>query len=434
MTFGRSQIVAGSVGLFVILLLLGGLGFAARGGGWLPFATVDEKMSPTVPALLGNLQSVVRARGELEAINAYPVAVPKVPTGALSVAWLVEEGSRVETGDKILEFEATQLEIELDNNVASFRSTNRRIDRNRIQSSIEAGSIDVMKSVAELELDVAESVKIDDESIFSRQEILDATLDRDYAAKKIVFADMSLLLRGKYYDIDEGILQVERQQVADRIERVKTSLGKLILRSPGSGMVMYKKNWRGGTVTVGASVWPGNVLMLLVDPTETALKVYVPEKHAVGLEKGQKAEVRVDAFAERIYPAEVSAVSKLSRPISRRSPVKYFETTLSLDAPDPERLKPGMQGEARILIGPEQKDALIIPRSAVHGEGEETWVLVAGAAGEPERRSVTLGAGDLVRVCVESGLSEGERVVIGDPGGAETSPAGEANGTSQGRS
>ena len=366
----------------------------------------------------GPLQAVVKARGELEAISAYPVAVPPVPTGALKVAKLADEGSVVKKGDVIVVFDATQLSIELDNNVATFRSTGRQIDRTGIDAAIEHSSIDMMKDEAQLELESADAVRIDDVEIFSRQEILDASLDKEYASRKIVFADMSLLLKGKYYDIDKGILQVQQRLVSDKISRVKSSLATLILNSPGDGMILYKKNWRGGSVTVGASVWPGNTLMQLVDPSKTALRVYVPEKYSTGLETGQPATVVVDAFADRSYAGKVSGVSKLSRPISRQSPVKYFEATIALDASDAERLKPGMKGEAAIVVGKTEEDALIVPRAAIHGDGEETWAEVALRGGKTERRGVKLGAGDLVRVAVTSGLAEGDRVMLADESGA----------------
>jgi multidrug efflux pump subunit AcrA (membrane-fusion protein) len=416
----RTLLITGGslLALFVVV-------FAAWASGVLGIAG-SETFSTAILVRRGSMEARVRARGELEAVKAYPVAVPQVPTGALKVARLVPEGSMVATGDVLVEFDATQLEIELDNNMASFRGTDRRIDRNRIQSGIEAGSIGVFKSVAELEMEVAEAVKIDDGEIFSRREILDASLDKDYASKKIVFADLSLLLRGKYYDIDEGILKVQRKQVSDRIDRVKTSLATLILRSPGSGMVVYRKNWRGATVSIGSSVWPGNVLMQLVDPSTTALKVYVPEKYATGLEAGQAATVRVDAFADHTYEGKIASVSKLSRPISQRSPVKYFEAQITLNEPDPDRLRPGMEGEGEILVGKTGEDALIVPRAAVRVEGEESFVYVAGAAGAPERRQVKLGLGDLVRVTVESGLSEGEHVMLGEVDASAGAAGGEA--------
>ncbi len=398
-----------------LVVAAGGVGAAAVASGWSPFSKPVDSAFTEIPVRRSALQARVRARGELEAVKAYPVAVPPVPTGALKVATLVAEGSVVHTGDTLITFDASQLEIELDNNLATLRGMERRIDRNRLQSSIEAGSIEAMKSVAELELETAEAVKIEDEEVFSRREILDSTLARSTAGERIVFADLSLELRGRYYDVDKGILDVSRRQASDRIQRVKTSLATLILKSPGNGMVVYRKNWRGGTVAVGNSVWPGNVLMQLVDPSETALKVYVPEKYATGLEPGQKATVRVDAFAERTYPGKVASVSKLSRPISDRSPVKYFEASVTLETPDPERLRPGMEGEAEILIGEPLADALIVPRAAIRGEGKDAYVLVA-ADGTPEQRPVVLGPGDLVRVAVTSGIADGESVLIGEEG------------------
>jgi hypothetical protein len=122
----------------------------------------------------------------------------------------------------------------------------------------------------------------------------------------------------------------------------------------------------------------------------------------------------VDAFAGRTYPGKVASVSKLSRPISNRSPVKYFEASIKLDTPDPQRLRPGMEGEADIAVGGSGAEALIIPRAAVRGEGKDSYVLVDHGTGEAEKSPVTLGDGDLVRVAVLSGVSEGDRVLIGE--------------------
>src|SRR5213593_2941075 len=145
----RSVLIAGGA---VVVLAVVVAAWALAGGGILGLA--DHEIGGTaIPVRRGSMQAKVRARGELEAVKAYPVAVPQVPTGALKVARLLPEGSTVATGDVLVEFDATQLEIELDNNVASFRGTDRKIDGNRIQSGIEAGSIGVFKSVAELEME-----------------------------------------------------------------------------------------------------------------------------------------------------------------------------------------------------------------------------------------------------------------------------------------
>ena len=394
-------------------LLWAGCISAPGGGGAVAVEARRAEMEVRVPAL-----------GTLEAVKESPIAVPRVPTGALKVKELIPEGTIVREGDVVVVFDETQLSIELDNHRAAFRSASRKIDRNGIQSTIEMGGIDMMKGVAALERENASEFALLDMEIFSRQEILDSQVKLDVAEETIVFADASLLLRGEYYDIEERILDVEAGQAREKMGRAETSLASLVLRAPLPGLVVYRKDWRGGIVSVGDSLWPGNVLLAIVDPTRTVLSGFVLEKDAAGLEVGAAASVTVDAWPARTFEGRVSFRSELSRPIQEGSPVKYFEVKVEILNGDPDLLKPGLKGEARILTG-KFSGAVVIPRSALRGPPEGPFVLVEERGGAA-RRPVVTGPGDLVRVSITEGLAEGERVLLGDA--AETAPAGAAAG------
>jgi len=400
--------------LFAIVLIVA-LPAAGCGGS-------ARETTSTEAALTAQRESLdlwVPAAGALEAVSASPIAVPRVPTGALKVKELVPEGSIVAPGDIVLVFDDTQLNIELHNNRASFRSADRRIDRTDIQSTIEAGSIAIVKELARLERDHADTFQIVDEDIFSRLEILQEEVKKEDAEETIVFADASLLLRGEYYDIEKRILDVEKDEVKGKIDRVQTSLGNLVLKTPIGGLVLYKKNWRGGSVAVGDTLWPGNVVMMIVDPSRTVLTAYVLEKDAASVQKGARAAVTVDARPDRVFQGQVRTIAEVSAPIERDSPVKYCEVKIDIEDGDPDLLKPGMKGEARIVTG-RVEDAVVLPRTALRGPPDGRYVLVHGSSG-PERRSVTLGPGDLVRVSIAAGLQGGETVLLGaEP---ETLPA-----------
>ncbi|MGD8375035.1 MAG: HlyD family efflux transporter periplasmic adaptor subunit [Acidobacteriota bacterium] len=389
-------------GLLVAVALAAGCGVLDRD-------TRGEAVA--VPARRAELRIAVPAEGYLEAVDASPVAVPRVPTGALKVKEVAPEGSLVVPGDVVLVFDDTQLSIDLSNHKASFRSADRRIDRTGLQSRIESGNLDVMREVAELERDHADTFQLVDDQLYSRAEILESEARTEVASETILYAEASLMLRGEFYDIEENILEVEKDKVGGDIERVETSLGNLVLRAPIGGLIVYKKNWRGSTVAVGDSLWPGGVIMSIVDPESTALTAFVLEKDAAGVDAGDPAVVRVDARSDHEYRGEVLKVAELARPIESGSPVKYFEVQVRIDDPDRSLLKPGMKGTAWIETG-RVEDAIVIPRSAVRGEGEDRYVVVA-AAGGPERRPVTLGAGDVVQVAVTDGVRDGERVLLG---------------------
>ena len=377
--------------------------------------------SVAVVATRTSLEFSVPASGSLDAMKASPIAVPPVPTGALKIKELVPEGAIVRPGDIVLVFDDTQLNIDLGNHKASFRSADRRIDRTQLQSAIEKGSIEVMREVAELERENVDAFKIVDENIYSKLEILETTVKKDTAQETILFADASLLLRGQYYDIEERILGVEKGQVKGRIDRVETSLGNLVLKAPIGGLIIYKKNWRGSSAAVGDSLWPGNVVMSIVDPASVALTAYVLEKDAAGVKAGADALVTVDARPERSFKGHVKSIAEVSRPIERNSPVKYTEVRIEFEEADPDLLKPGMKAQARVITG-RVEDGVVVPRSAVVAEGEIHFVMLAEGASD-RKRVVTLGPGDQVRVSITEGLSGGEKVLIGGPR-AEEPPAG----------
>lgn len=381
----------------------------------------EAEKSAEVVATRATIEFSVPARGYLEALSASPLAVPRVPTGALKVKELAPEGSLVTPGDIVLVFDDSALNIELDNHRASFRSTDRQIDGNQLQARIESGGIEIMRRVAEMERDHVVNFGDLDQAIFSRVEILESEVRKDEAEETIVFADASLRLRGEYYDIEERILDVAKDQVSGKLERVETSLASLVLRAPIPGLIVYKKNWRGASVDVGDTLWPGNVLMSIVDPDSTALTAFVLEKDSAGVAVDAEARIVVDARPERTFSGRVKTVAEVSRPIERGSPVKYSEVQIEIDIDEPGLLKPGMKAEARIRTGVVE-DQVVIPRTALRGEGDAQWVLVAQAGGGTRRQAVKSGAGDRVRVSVVEGLEGGERLLIG---GAEPQQAGD---------
>lgn len=279
------------------LLALGGIAMST-GCSLLPGGeNTSASARATVPVLRETFSVAVKARGELESEQASPIAVPKVSTGALKVKELAPEGSMVEEGQVIVVFDESQLNIELANHTATFRSSNRRIDRTNIERGMEAGSVMTDRQVAEMERTWAAEFQLEDEDIYSQLEILGAALDMSTAGERILFANAKLLLRDEYYDIDESILAVEKGQAKDKLDRVESSLGQLVLTAPIGGMVVYRKNWRGATVTVGDTLWPGNIVMSIVDPTRTSLKVNIFEKDAAGVVENALTAVRIDAFS-----------------------------------------------------------------------------------------------------------------------------------------
>lgn len=378
----------------------------------------DQPGAVSVPVVRASIELTVPAEGELEAFEASPIAVPKVPTGALQVKELVPEGATVAKGDVLIVFDDSQLVIDLDNHKASFLSASRQISSTDYEADIERGKLDTLRDVSTIERDNAEKFLITDEEVYSLKEILESRLREREAAATIVYADAAVELKGEYYDIEERILDVERGQAKDKLRRVQTSLANIVLRAPIGGLVVYRKNWRGGTIGVGDSIWPGNVVMSIVDPGTTGMTGFVHERDAAGVTEGARTWVTVDALPGRRLSGVVERIAEVSRPIRAGLPAKFSEVRIALDGGSrPANLRPGMKAHAQIVVG-RLEQALVVPRAAVRGDKEHPFVLVATGAG-PARRDVKLGAQDAVKVGIVEGLSEGDRVLIGGASGDE---------------
>jgi macrolide-specific efflux system membrane fusion protein len=87
--------------------------------------------------------------------------------------------------------------------------------------------------------------------------------------------------------------------------------------------------------------------------------------------------------------------------------VVTFEVKVEVLDEHKDLLRPEMTGNVTI-IQDERKDVLMLPASAVVHDGDKMFVTTSTG----ERRPVTLGLQGAETVEVESGLSEGERVVV----------------------
>mgnify|MGYP005750901537 FL=1 len=153
-------------------------------------------------------------------------------------------------------------------------------------------------------------------------------------------------------------LQALEQQQA----QLAFQLDKTVLRSPIDATVLVK------AVEVGEVVVPGQPLGILVDLDRPRLKLYVAEQALGRIRLGAPARIRVNAFPDRHFEAEVSAVDDRAQftprdvhlPDERARTV--FGVTLRLANPD-GTLKPGMPADAWIRWQDEAPwpDTLVVP-------------------------------------------------------------------------
>lgn len=401
--------------LTVVLLLVTSLFIFA--GHWLLTGSGSDLQPLTAEIRARNFDIVIPAAGELQSSKSVAIAVPNVPVNRLRIASVVPDGRHVSKGDVLVEFDPAELDLDALENRSNLEMTNQKISKGELSSAGEKSDIAKDRKIAELELQKINEFLPKDEQIYSRREIIEGALDKSYTEKKIVFADARLELKGKVYSLDEAILMLERKQDNAKMSQIEKGLASLKLLAPSSGVVVFNDSgfyWGGFTLMPGRVVWIGMTLFNLVDPESMEAKCYVLEKDAGELRTGQTATVTLDPFPGLQYTGKVKQIDNLARPIERDSPVKYFQTIVSLDRVESKYMRPGIKIKARIAAG-QLKSAIVVPRSAIVKRDSGYAAFVRSAPGRYDGVPVQIGQGDLIQVVVTGGLSPGQVFALNPP-------------------
>jgi RND family efflux transporter MFP subunit len=214
-----------------------------------------------------------------------------------------------------------------------------------------------------------------------------------------------------FTDQDVQAAQAGVDQAQAALELARLGVKETQILAPVDGIVFDRQ------VSPGALVGPQSPIVVLIPPSLEVV-VNVEEAQLGRLSKGQPVALQVVAYPEDTFTGRVAAIAPAIDQKTRTASVRVEPQD------DSGRLRPGMLANVRIMTG-ERSDALLVPRDAVIGtpaSGAQATVFTI-ANGRAERASVRLGLVDEQVVEIQSGLSDGQVVVVGKPSGLNSGDA-----------
>lgn len=202
------------------------------------------------------------------------------------------------------------------------------------------------------------------------------------------------LQRLKNWDISE-------QQVQDLVKTdvIKRSLTFYAFHTPENGIVLEKKAFE------GMRFMPGEILYQIADLSSVWVVADVFEQDIALVRIGAKAKVKINAYPDKLFDADITYVYPTLNPATRTVAVR-------LEMANPQGLlKPAMFAQVEITVTG-KGNVLAVPTSAVIDSGTRSIVLVQLAEGRFEPREVKLGSRSDNYVEVLNGVAAGEQVVV----------------------
>jgi RND family efflux transporter MFP subunit len=188
---------------------------------------------------------------------------------------------------------------------------------------------------------------------------------------------------------------------ADAVQRLQALENFKFLRAPFDGIVVSR------STDIGDLVVSSSGQKLFIVDQESPLRVYVsvPENFAKQVQVGTKADLSLDEFPGRLFPATVVTTSDAVNPTNRTQLVE-------LQVPNPSyELWPGAYTEVHFHLN-SAGNTLFIPANTELFQHEGPAVGVVKADGKVEIRKVQIGEDLGTQLEIIKGLSPTDQIIV----------------------
>ncbi|AKM81246.1 MAG: Efflux transporter [Candidatus Pacebacteria bacterium GW2011_GWF2_38_9] len=196
------------------------------------------------------------------------------------------------------------------------------------------------------------------------------------------------------YDLNNQVLNVEIQSIA---------IANTTIYSPFDGIVTSAPTAVSGVQLMATDYFE------IVNPKTLVFRASIDEVDMHRIEKGQSAQIILDAYDEEEIETQISYISYTSFESSTGT---VFLIEFPIDSQNIEKYRIGMNGDAHIKIA-EKKDVLTVPLDSISEHDDKVFVFVKADNKEgKEEREVKVGLESEDRIEIFEGLSENDQVVL----------------------
>ena len=391
----KKVFIFGGIGVLLLALIL----IAVLGGSKEDIVAVQtEKVQKR------DITQTVAATGKIN--PEYKVSITSEVTGEI-VALPVKEGYRVKKGQLLIE-------IKGDAYVAQ---------KERAQANLQASQADLQMRKATLDKVASDYDRI--------KELHAKNLSSD---SELETAKSNYLTTKAQYDA----AQANVSQTQASLKEIIDQLNKTTIYSPINGIVT-QLNVELGERVLGSGYSMGTDIMTVSDLNNIEARVDVDENDVVLISKGDTANIKVDAFGDRIFKGVVTQIgnSAITTGLGTQEQVVNFEVRIKLLNPD-DALRPGMSCNADIqtetVLGvlsvpiqsvtarssdfnmepkKEEDNAAVTTTNKKKVEKKIQEIVFVVKNGKAKTVNVETGISNDNYIQIKSGLSDNEEVVSG---------------------
>jgi HlyD family secretion protein len=316
----------------------------------------------------GDLRDRLVLTGELDAVAAENLVVPRTTEWLIQLRWLEADGTVVKAGQRVAEFDNSAFVADLSEKKLAAIQATQDLEKQRDQNGIARADKAIVVERAKSELESARLTAAVEKDSLPARVWQENQLDFERKQTAYAKAKDELDAQQKSAALDVKVREIALDRSLREIRAAEEAIEKVELRAPRDGVVVIANHPREGRkLEVGDTIWVGLPVVRLPDLTTMRVKAALSDVDDGRVAVGMRAICTLDAHGERQIDGVVTEISPVAREPSQKSQRRSFQVVVALTGADREQLLPGLsvkvEVEGRALQG-----ALIAPRVALDFE------------------------------------------------------------------
>jgi multidrug resistance efflux pump len=360
----------------------------------------------------------IRATGTTEAVLSATTVAPRLAGQSynLIVTRLVAGGTRVRTGDVLVEFDRQeQIRAALDRR-AEYLDLEQQILKRRAEQAASLAADETALTVADHDVGRAR-LEIEKNQFLPRIDAEKNTLVLEQATARLAQLRQALSLKARSAAAELRMLEIRRDRAERAWRNAEANANVMIARAPFEGLAILRSTFKGSQmaeVQEGDEIYAGTPVVDVVDPARMQVRARISQVDGGSVTVGQPATIRLDAYPDLVFDGRVEQIAPLavSSPLTAR--VRMFSALIGIVGAHP-KLMPDLSAAVDIAVE-RLENVLVLPRAAVAIDRDGAAVEVR-SRGRSGRQAVTVGAVSADYVVIAKGVEEGA-VVAASPHGS----------------
>jgi len=353
-------------------------------------------------SIRGDLNRRLVLTGELLALDAIEIQVPRTPSWNVLISWMIEDGAEVEAGQRILEFDNTLFASSLDNDRNEVEKLGRSLELERARAEVTLIDAELRLKRARINVEEARLEADVPERLIGAKKVEDARIALRRAEVELDKATRALELAHRTSEMEIRQREIKLARARHKVEIEEKAINELVVTAPEAGVVTVAQHpWEGRKFQIGDNPWVGLTVLRMPRLDRIAVNARLFDVDDGMVVPGAHVQCRLDMYPEQTFPGIVKDVTPIANETGPTSLRRVFEVMIDLEHPDTSHMRPGMSVRIDVPLPP-LRNVILAPREALELTTEGTRVRTADGGS----RDVRLGPCSARFCVVEKGLDE----------------------------